>query len=340
MKATRPQLEKALNNPAGTRLFLLHGPDEAGSQALAKRVGAALGPEAERVVLAGADLKGDPARLADEAAALSMFGSTRWILVSPVGDEACEAASALLGASAAGNPVVLAAGALKSTSKLLKLVTSAPNALAFASHPPDPRDFLRTVTEMARARGLAIQPDEARRLGEAAAGNRAVAEQELDKLALFLDAEPGRTVAVDHDAMNAIGAALDEGDTSQLVEGLFGGNGRGVEQELSRLRGEGTEGITLIRAALRRALLLARLRAEVEQGQRPGAVVEAQGKSLFWKDKDAVERQLGRWDAAGLARVLSRLLAAETQVKRSAGPGPLAADAEMLALARAAARRR
>jgi DNA polymerase III subunit delta len=340
VKATRAQLDKALGNPAATRLFLLHGPDEAGSHALARRVGATLGAEAERVALTGAELKGDPARLADEAASLSMFGSARWILVSPVGDEAAEAVSALLDAPAAGNPVVLAAGALKSTSKLLKLVTQAPNALAFASHPPDPRDFQRIVGEMARARGLSLQAEEARRIGEAAAGNRAVAEQELEKIALYLDAEPGRAVAVDHDAIAAIGAALDEGDTTQLVNDLFGGNGRGVEAELARLRSEGTEGITLLRAALRRALLLARLRVAVEQGQRPGSVVETQGKGLFWKEKDAVERQLGSWDAAALVRALSRLVAAETEVKRSGGLGPLAADAELLAISRAAARRR
>ncbi|HZG45302.1 MAG TPA: DNA polymerase III subunit delta, partial [Allosphingosinicella sp.] len=86
MKANRAQLEKALKNPAATRLFLLHGPDEAGNQALARRVGAALGPEAEKIALSGAELKGDPARLADEAAALSMFGSGRWVVVSPAGD--------------------------------------------------------------------------------------------------------------------------------------------------------------------------------------------------------------------------------------------------------------
>lgn len=339
MKATRPQLDKALKNPAATRLFLLHGPDEAGSQALAKRVGAMLGPEAERIVLAGTDLKNDPARLADEAASLSMFGSTRWILVTPVGEEALDAAKALLEAPAAGNPVVLVAGPLKGTSKLLKLATAAANALAFASYPPDPRDFARTIGDLARERGLAVRPEEARRIGEAAGGNRAIVEQELDKLALYLDAAPGRLANVDHDVIAQIGAALEEGDTTQLIDRLFSGNGRGVEDELNRLRSEGSEGITLIRAAFRRALLLARLRAFVEQGQNPGSVMETQAKGLFWKEKDAVERQLGSWDAAALARCLSRLTAAETDVKRSNGLGPLAADAELLAIARAAARR-
>jgi DNA polymerase III subunit delta len=339
VKATRPQLEKALKNPSATRLFLLHGPDEAGSQALAKRVGPATGPDAERINLTGAELKNDPARLADEAAALSMFGGARWILVSPVGDEAVDAAAALLEAPAAGNPVVLVAGALKATSKLLKLVTAASNALAFASYPPDARDFGRLVAELARARGLAIQPDDAHRLAEAAGANRAIVEQELEKIALYLDAAPGRSVTVDHEVIASVGAALDEGDAGQLVDHLFGGRPRDAQAELGRLRGEGVEGITLIRAAVRRALLLAKLRAGVEQGRSPSAVMESQGKSLFWKEKDAIGRQLASWDAATLARCVTRLQAAERDVKRSGGIGPLAAEAELLAIARQAARR-
>lgn len=339
MKATKAQLDKALKAPAATRLFLLHGPDEAGSQALARRVGAILGPDAERIALTGAEVKADPARLADEAAALSMFGSDRWVLVSPAGDEAAEAAAALLDAPAAGNPVVLVAGALKATSKLLKLVTAAPNALAFASYPPDVRDFGRLIIEMARERGLLMNPDDAQRLAEAASGNRATAEQELDKLALYLDAAPGRAVPAERDAMAAVVAAMEEGDAAELVDHIFAGRVEAAEAQLGRLRGEGVEGVTLLRAALRRGLQLARLRALVDQGQAPAAVVASAGKALFWKERDAVARQLERWDSARLARCLSRLVKAERDVKRSAGQGPLAAEVELLTIAREAARR-
>jgi DNA polymerase-3 subunit delta len=339
VKATKPQLDKALKSPAATRLFLLHGPDEAGSQALARRVGAALGADAERISLGGAELKGDPARLADEAASLSMFGGSRWVLVAPAGDEVVEAATALLTAPAAGNPVVLIAGALKPTSKLLKLAIADPQAIAFASYLPDARDFARLVGELARARGLSIERDVAQRLAEACGANRAVIEQELEKLALYLDAAPGGGAVVDHDAIAAVGAALDEGDAGQLIDHVFSGNGRGAQGELARLRSEGVEGIVLIRAALRRALLLARLRGAVDAGQGPAAVMASQGKGLFWKEKDAVERQLGSWDSPTLARCLSRLTIAEREVKRSGGIGPVAAEAELLALARQGARR-
>ena len=51
MKVNRAQIEQALARPADTRLFLLHGPDEAGSRALARSLDAAMGADCERIDL-------------------------------------------------------------------------------------------------------------------------------------------------------------------------------------------------------------------------------------------------------------------------------------------------
>ena len=127
----------------------------------------------------------DPARLADEAASISLFGGARWILVEPAGDESVPAVEALLEAPAAGNPVVADRRRAQARSKLLKLALGAPAALAFASYAPDGRDADRLVLDMARAQGLIIRPDVARRIAEAAAATARSSTQELDKFALY-----------------------------------------------------------------------------------------------------------------------------------------------------------
>lgn len=340
MKANRPQIEKALKAPGDIRFFLLHGPDDSGSRAMLKTLAAAMGPEAERVDLSGAELRGDPARLADEAASISMFGGARWILVDSAGDETVPALEALLEAPAAGNPVALLAGSLKPASKLLKLALGAPSALAFASYTPDAREAGQLVLGMARAQGLIVRPDVASRIAESCGGNRAIIEQELAKFALYADAAPDSPKPIDHDVVDALGAAADEGDLTRLVDSAAGGNAAALESELVRLRSEGLEGITLIRAMLRRMALLARLRAEVEGGAEPGAVMASAGKSIFFKEKDGIERQLRRWPAELIAKAMTRLSDAERQVKSSGAVGPVAADAELFAICRVAARLR
>lgn len=340
MKASRPQVDRALARPADTRFFLFHGPDEAGSHALVAALARAVGEGAERADLTGAELKGDPARLADEAASFSLFGGARYIVVEPAGEETLPALEALLQAPTIGNPVALVAGALRPTSALLKLALARPDAVAFASYVPEGRDAERLVADMARAEGLQIRPDLGRRIADACAGNRELIAQELGKLALYADASARSPRPIDHEAWDAVGAAAEEGDLSRLVDSVGSGDAAALEGELLRLRSEGIEGVPLIRAMLRRMFLLARLRAEVEAGNAVAAVMASPAaKSVFWKEKEAVGAQLSRWRSDLIAKSVARLLDAERQVKLG-GLGPRAADEELFAICRQAARLR
>jgi DNA polymerase-3 subunit delta len=196
------------------------------------------------------------------------------------------------------------------------------------------------VAELARDQGLAIPPDVARQISEAAGGNRALVEQELVKLALYIDAAPGHPREVDRESYGAVAAAVDEGELGRLVDAVAGGNSSALETELSRLASQGVDGIGLLRPVVRRMMLLARLRSEVERGNSPGAVMASQGKSIFWKEKDAVGQQLSRWTADLLATAVARLLEAERQVKAPGALGAAAVNEELFAICRRAARLR
>lgn len=340
MKANRAQIERAFKARGDTRFFLFYGPDESGSRALLASLAAVAGPEAERVELSGSELKSDPARLPDEAASISLFGGARYVVVESAGDETVPAIEALLEVAAAGNPVAIVAGALKPSSRLLKLALAAPDGLAFASYIPEGREADQLVLEMARGLGLIMRPDAARRIATAAGGNRAIIASELDKLALYADATPETPRQIDEDAIDAIGAAREEGDLSRLVDAAGGGRSEVLQAELARLASEGVTGIPLIRAMLRRMLLLARLRAQVDKGNSAGSVMASAGKSIFWKEKDGVGAQLSRWRSELIAKALSRLIEAELQAKAPGTVGDAAVDEELFAICRQAARLR
>ena len=333
VKADKHSVLKALTNPA-IRFVLLYGPDEAGSRALARLT------EGERVELTGAELRSDPARLADEAAAISLFGDKRHIIVEPAGDEVLAAAQALLDASAAGNSIAIVAGALKPTSKLLQLAQGSDQAAAFVSYLPEPRDAPKLVQELARDHGLTVRSELARRIADAAAGNRAVIAQELGKFALYLDATPEHPAALEEEAVLAVGAASEEGDLSRLVDSVASGDASRLHAELVRLRSERIEGIPLIRAMLRRLSLIAPMRADVESGKSVETVLATRGKAIFWKEKNAVAAQLARWSAEMIARAQGRLIEAERQLKSPNALGPIAVDEELFAICRQAARLR
>lgn len=341
MKANRGQIEKALDAPpADCRFFLLYGPDEAGSATLAKRLERAMGPEAERIDLDGSTLRDDPARLADEAASFSMFGDKRWIRVNGMGEESLPALTALLEAEAAGNPVIAIAGALKATSKLLKLALDHKQTMAFVSYQPDAREAEQIAIAIAREGGLRLSSELGRRIADLTNGDRTLMAGEVEKLILYLDAAPDRPREATEEALDALSADNPDSDAAPLVNAVLGGDLRGMHRELGRLAEAGTAMAAVLRPLLSRAMLLANIRADFDDSGRLEGAVEAAGKAVFWKEKGVVTRQVRIWDASGIARVIQRLAQAERASRSGRGLGDLMVRHELLAIARQAARER
>lgn len=336
MKADAGQIARALDKPdPATRLYLLYGPDESGSRALAARIDKALGADAERIDLSAAQLRGDPALLADEAAAISLFGGARHIRVDPAGDEVIDAVEALMESASAGNPVVIVAGNLRKDAKLVKLALASPTALAFASYLPEGRAADQVAIEIAREQGLRLEPRTAQALVAATNADRALMAREIEKLALYLDASPDEPKAADSDALAAIGAANDESDLSAIVDAVMGGRPDRAAAELGLI--SPTEAIGVVRALLRRLAQIAPLRAEVAGGQSIDSVMAGAGKAIFWKDQKVVAGLLQRWTPDRIATATTRLAALERAYKRSGTAGMVLIGEEILTIARAAA---
>jgi DNA polymerase-3 subunit delta len=237
--------------------------------------------------------------------------------------------------------VIVIAGALRKTSALLKLAESHPLALTNASYVPEGQDAERMVSEVGRAHGLRIAPGVGARIADACGNDQAIVGQELAKLALYVGASPESPKELDHDAVDAVGADVPEGDFLRLADLALSGELAEVSEELARLSSGGTEAIPVIRALQRRLLVLAPMRARVEAGERSAAVMTSLGKSLFWKDKPLLEKLLATWDARGLETLAERAGKLERQLMRGDAPPPgEALGEELAAIARRAARRR
>jgi DNA polymerase-3 subunit delta len=339
MKAAKGSVPGSLDRPdPAIRFYLFHGPDEAGSRALAAQLLKGLG--AEKFAMIGQAVKGDPAALADEAGAISLFGGKRAIWIEPAGDEIADGVGALLEAPASESAVIAIGGALRKTSALLKLAEAHPLALSHISYVPEGRDLERLVADLARNSGLSVTPDMAQRLASASGGNQAIVAQELEKFALFLNAGPSNPRELDHDIVDLLGADAGESDLMRLGDLALAGKMNELLDELARLPHGASDTIPILRALQRRLLMLAPLRARIEQGERADGVMASMGKALFWKDKPLVQRLLANWSAGQLAEAAARVAALEKQVMLSPVDDEAALGEMLVTLARVAGRAR
>lgn len=339
MKVTEARLKAALDRPpADIRLYLLHGPDESTAMALAARLAVAMGPDAERIDLDSATLRSDPSRLADEAAALSLFGGARSIRVTGAGEETLPAVEALLAADRAGNPAIVVAPGVKATGKLVKTAIDSDRVMAFACYAPSDRDAATIATELAREVGLRVAPSVAQRIARAAEGNRSVMAQEVEKIALYLDAAPDRPADADEDTLAAVGATLNEGETGEIVAAVVDGDAAALVLALRRQQGPDTSPIPILRALERRLLQLADMRAQIDAGEGADQVVER--ARVFWKEKAATAAALRRWDGRALRLALARVSAAQREAIAAGATGETLMGQTLVALAEARSARR
>lgn len=336
MKSNPRNIGRTLDEPdLNVRFYLFHGYDPAQSRAQAERL--LKGLSAERVAIAASTLKGDPATLVDEAGAIGLFGGKRALWIEPAGEEIADAVEALLQATASESPAIAITGALRKVSRLLQLAEADPLALAHQSYELSERDAERLVEELATGEGLRMAPGIAAQIAGAANGERGIIAQELAKLALYVGASPEAPALLDSDALEAIGAGS-EGHWIHLGDLALAGEAAEVSDELSRT--SGLEAISLVRAIQRRLLMLAPLRARVDEGRRPSDVVTSAGKSVFFKEKELVTKLLSLWDSPTLARVSERVGSLERALMRpDSPPGVEAIGEELIAIARAARRR-
>lgn len=183
-------LEQMLRRPAATlRAVLFYGPNAGRIQEYARRAVRAIVEDISdpfRVAyLTAADLKEDPARLADEAAALTFTGGRRVVRVRGAGDALTEAFVNCLDFVSGDSLIVAEAGELARTSKLRKLFETSPVCAIAACYEESDADMEALVIGHLRQYGLSITSEAKDYLLHCLGEDRLVTRQELDKLILY-----------------------------------------------------------------------------------------------------------------------------------------------------------
>lgn len=344
MKLPANRIEAFLRKPdPALRAVLIYGPDaglvrERATQ-LAHTVVEDLGDPFRVAVLSAASLANDPARLQDEAAALSMIGGRRVVRIRDGEERLAPAFSRFFADPPPGDSlVVVEAGELDSRSRLRGAFESALNAAAIPCYVEAEEALERVVVTLLKERGLEVDADAQAFLAAHLVGDRQVARLELDKLALYVGTA-GKRVTLD-DARVCIGdsAALELDD---IVWAAAEGGFATLDRTLERLFAEGLPPVTVLRAALRHFQRLHLVKAQTQRGTTADIAVKGLKPPVFFKYERRFLDQVRRWSLPGITQVLGRLAETEADCKRTGNPDELLTMRvffQIAALARAARR--
>lgn len=340
MKATQKDFKGlAMRAAREAKVFFFCGPDDSGAQDAAETIAGLLPEAGERVELSGSDLRKDPVRLGDEARSTSLFGDARHIWVRASGDEVLDAVETLLGGEAEACPVLIVASSATDKSRTAKLLANRPDALVAMFYPPDLRSMAGTVRDMGDAAGVRLSGEQAERIARAVALDSRLAQSEVTKLALYLDASKEAPRTAENADLDAIAARTDDDGFMGLVNAVLSGETAKVPGELTRMRELGLNPVGLLLAFERRAAQLVQLAGKLGPRGNPVELIDAesQARRVFWKDKRDLITQLKAWRGRKLARLVDRLIELHRQLLVNSQNAELLLSQGLADIARAAA---
>jgi len=321
MKVAPAGAEKFLRAPPpAVRAILLYGPDSGlvreRADGLVRGIVDDLADPFRVAEIAAASLRDDPARLADEAAAMSLTGGRRAVRLRDATDSLADMVESFLAHATGDALVVVEAGNLPSRSKLRKLFESADAAAAVACYADEGRALQTVIRDTLGARRIAVSADAMAYLLANLGGDRMVSRTELEKLALYVGDGNEATLA---DAAATVGdsAAMTLED---LAFAAAGGDLTGLARALDRVWREGAAPITVLRGCARHVQRLHLVAGHLAEGKSADAAMKSLRPPVFFKQDDAFRAQLRRWPLPALGAALVRLTEAEVQCKSTGLP--------------------
>jgi DNA polymerase-3 subunit delta len=306
--------------PKNLRAALVFGPDaglvQERAERLMKSVVADLSDPFNVADLSEAVLESDPARLADEAAAISMMGGRRVVRVRDAGNDLADLFETFLEDLPGDALVVVEAGDLSKSAALRKLFEEDDKAAAIACYADTARSLEDLVRDALKAEGLSIAPealaDAVSRLGS----DRGVSRRELEKLALYC--QGGKSVSLDD--VRAVMGDEAEARSEEASDAAGSGDFARLDLALERLWSAETSSVAVIRNGMghfQRLLLVKELMARGENLD--GAMRQLRPPVHFLR-AESFKAQARAWNSERLGDALDMLLEAEILAKSTGVP--------------------
>ncbi len=267
--------------------------------------------------LTAGDLKDDPARLSDEAAAISMMGGRRVVRVRDITDAITPICKDFFAALPGDALLIFEGGDLPARSSLRKLFEAEKAGAAIACYRDDQRSLPGIIQASLREQGHGVSPDALSFLAANLGGDRQVTRRELDKLALYKGQEPG-TIELS-DATACIGDTADL-TLDDLAFSVASGKLAMVERTLSRSFLEGSHAVTILRAVARHFHKLQFVSGMMGQGLSIDEASKKLRPPLFWKTAAEFKSQASAWPQSKLTRATTKLLETERECKKTGAP--------------------
>jgi DNA polymerase III subunit delta len=310
---------------------LIYGPDgglvRERSDALARFIVEDFKDPFNFIELTDADIKAEPGRIGDEAAALSFTGGERVVRLRTSGEASAKSVATFIKDLDAGHVlpngiVLIEAGELPPRSGLRKAFEKAKRAAALPCYIDGPGDVREMAAAAANAEDLRFDEDALDLMVAILGEDRGLSRAEINKLIVYkgpksLRSGPGTISLEDVRAslVSGLGDALDDS-----AGAAADGNPARLAAALHKAATAGVAPVSLLRALQRQFSRLKAASDNVERGESAASAMKKLRPPVFFAEQRAFEARLYKWRGAKLDKALRMLIDTEFEAKTTGAP--------------------
>ena len=336
MKLNSRQIEAFLTKPdPKIRAVLVFGQDhglvEERVKILVRTVVGNINDPFRVSLLTGEQIRKDPARLVDEASALSLVGGSRVVVVEVDGGDPSEAIKRYLEKVEGGSLIIIRAGDLKPASPLRKLIEKNKYTALMPTYLENNSSLHDIVVSTLLKAKISADKGSIQYLVDNLGSDRNITRSELEKLITYLGEKKQLKL---EDALSVVGdsAAF---SIEQIVFAAADGNASELDRKLGQAFKEGQAPVRILRATISHYKKLYLAAAHIESGKpAKQALASIKPKIMFFLEKQFIA-QLGKWDREKLQKALLLLHTAEQECKTTGFPDTAICGRALITLAHA-----
>ncbi len=317
------------------RVILAYGPDNGlvreRCAIMGKTVVEDLNDPFNAVTLSADVLGEDPARLSDEANAISMMGGDRLIRIEDGADKLTVLLKDYLTNPSDTALVLVQAGELSPRSSLRKLCESAKNAAAVPCYVEDERGVAGIIRGAINDAQLRIDGDAVTWLAANISGDRAKVRSELEKLITYKGDEPSAISLADVQA--ACGGAGVQG-FDDLIYAVAGRRSEDAMKAYGVLMQEGVVFVAILRSLQNHFRRLHMTKAYMQSGMDMDAAMKKLAPPVFFKQAPQFKSQINGWSLPMLDMIMGKLTDLEVQCKQTGMPVETLCSQAILAISK------
>jgi len=271
------------------------------------------------------DITDDPARLADELAALAFGGGRRAIWIKNASDNLSSIVADGLEINSGDTLLVIESANLNPRSSLRKLFEKQTDLAAVACYDDDENSLRSYVSDFLTSENTTIERDALSWLLARLGSDRMQVQNELEKLVLFISGNDqqqnaeGRWV-IGLDAVTACSADAGILSLDNLADAVANGDLADIDRFLQLAFEQGVQPIGAIRSVSRRFSQLHFVVGLAAGGESRERLISALRPPIFFKNRPAFERQTNLWPLERIAQAMDILNEAEIDCKTTGMP--------------------